>query len=716
MDSKLLPSVNYVPTISLLKSHEESIVKNYNMPKDLVDNYDYCIVLPISAGENTFTGDGRHYLSKLQSYGLELYSFIGLNKTEILVLIKVPLDTLRNFAERINFKMLLDANEIESAGKLSDPERNIAGFEIAHRPDITFYHPYQFIYARYTRNVPESFYARTDGMNHPFSDLVRLKLTALMVEARPVGGGEPLKMRRYILLGNVLAFFPLHNRNSRKLLKEKWNRLTWVPWDIELLPDIRDYLGEKIALYFAFLGHYTKWILFPAFAGIPLQIAVFVLQDYSAPFLPVYSFAISIWAIIMLEFWKRQEACYTMEWGMLNYGETEQNRPDFRGHSITSFIDGRQMKYFPDKDRQQNVILSLLAVFGMSVLVLGVVVSIYVIRFTLVGSGQTSAADAQTLVSVLNAIQIQVMNIFYSFIAKALTDWENYRTETEYEDSMITKIFVFQFINSYASFFYLAFVAETFGECTRQTCMMGLAQNLGIIFGSRLATNIILGNVIPFLMFKLNFRKLQKSAGGLIVRPEKEYLLNSYDPMMSSLESYTNLAIQYGYTALFITALPLASTCGLLSNILEAKGEAWRLLNSTRRPTPTATEDIGRWQSIFLLLSIIAVVTNAGITCFTMTVFDFLPLSSKLIIFIGFQWFCFTLQFVLMESIPDIAEEVEIQRKRNNFIVSKLIDKVSDEPKQQENSSDSDAPLVLHEYPNREGNSLIKQRSTKNLF
>jgi hypothetical protein len=329
--------------------------------------------------------------------------------------------------------------------------------------------------------------------------------------------------------------------------------------------------------------------------------------------------------------------------------------------------------------------------------VLGVVTSIYAIRFELVLHGITSDTSAQSIASVLNAIQIQVMNIIYTFIATALTDWENYRTETEYEDSMIIKVFGFQFINSYASFFYLAFAAEYFGECTRSTCMRNLAVNLAIIFGSRLLTNLISENLIPFIIFKYNYNKLLKGFGGeSIVKPEREFLLNSYDPMLTSIQSYTNLAIQYGYTALFITALPLASTIALISNIIEAKGDAWRLLNSSRRPTPTGAADIGRWHSIFVLTSIVSVVTNAGLIIYTMTVFDFLPLSSKLFIFIGFQWFCYTLQFLLMEAIPDIPEEVIIQHKRSDFIVSKVIDKIADDLTSEIPNSE---PLELREYP-----------------
>ena len=42
-----------------------------------------------------------------------------------------------------------------------------------------------------------------------------------------------------------------------------------------------------------------------------------------------------------------------------------------------------------------------------------------------------------------------------------LNDWENHRTDSSYEANMITKAFVFQFINSYGSCFYIAFLKES---------------------------------------------------------------------------------------------------------------------------------------------------------------------------------------------------------------------------------------------------------------
>ena len=43
-----------------------------------------------------------------------------------------------------------------------------------------------------------------------------------------------------------------------------------------------------------------------------------------------------------------------------------------------------------------------------------------------------------------NAVQIQAMNALYSVVARTLNDRENHRTDTQYEDALIGKTFLFQ--------------------------------------------------------------------------------------------------------------------------------------------------------------------------------------------------------------------------------------------------------------------------------
>ena len=55
------------------------------------------------------------------------------------------------------------------------------------------------------------------------------------------------------------------------------------------------------------------------------------------------------------------------------------------------------------------------------------------------------------IASIINALQIQIMNLVYMTMARKLNDWENHKTDTGYENSLITKVSLFQFINSYVA-------------------------------------------------------------------------------------------------------------------------------------------------------------------------------------------------------------------------------------------------------------------------
>lgn len=114
----------------------------------------------------------------------------------------------------------------------------------------------------------------------------------------------------------------------------------------------------------------------------------------------------------------------------------------------------------------------------------------------------------------------------------------------QYEDSMIMKIFVFQFVNSYASFFYLAFVAEWRGECPESGCMSTLAINLAIIFGSRLVSGNILELLIPYLSYQYKYKAEMAKSEGKISRPEREFLLDPVSLFVVSVcFSFINISL-----------------------------------------------------------------------------------------------------------------------------------------------------------------------------
>lgn len=217
------------------------------------------------------------------------------------------------------------------------------------------------------------------------------------------------------------------------------------------------------------------------------------------------------------------------------------------------------------------------------------------------------------------------------------------------------------------------------GECGYDDCMVAVAINLAIIFGIRLTLSNAIELCTPILGYFMRQREQSKGSTKPQSSPELQFQLEEYDRIMGTIEDYAELAVQFGYMTLFIAALPIASFVCLVSNYIEIRSDAYKLLTATRRPIPSGAEDIGTWMSIFNLTATICVVTNAGLVVFTMNVLDSYSLYARMWVFVSFQWFCFIAQYIIQELIPDVPLEVEIQMKRSKFITDKLIQNIPDD-------------------------------------
>jgi hypothetical protein len=181
----------------------------------------------------------------------------------------------------------------------------------------------------------------------------------------------------------------------------------------------------------------------------------------------------------------------------------------------------------------------------MILLVVGCVSVIFVLQYYIDNdvANAEEQQTGQTFASILNAIQIQLLNYYYNKLAVWLTNRENHRSDTEFEDSLIAKLFCFSFVNSYASFFYIAYIKSGVNTPCVGSCVSELSNALAIIF----ITRLIVGKTQSFLLLyygKYNREqrelKQQKEAKemGIIYslsdrsRVELEMNLDSYDPIM----------------------------------------------------------------------------------------------------------------------------------------------------------------------------------------
>merc|ERR1711967_24640 len=178
-------------------------------------------------------------------------------------------------------------------------------------------------------------------------------------------------------------------------------------------------------------------------------------------------------------------------------------------------------------------------------------------------------------------------------------------------------------------------------------------------------------------------RKAKEASHGTTDQPmskaELEYTLETYDPLESTIEDFTTISIELGYVVLFACAFPIAPVLAFLSEYCQVRTDGWKLCRAFRRCKPVGAQDIGIWKTIFELTSYAAVLSNAGIVCFTMDILDGMSLAWKVWLFILFQYFLLSIMVATSVAIPDTPEDVIIQTDRTKFFETYIIDEQVEE-------------------------------------
>jgi hypothetical protein len=282
-------------------------------------------------------------------------------------------------------------------------------------------------------------FARAHGLDHPFSPTVRIKLIMDII-ASDADDCCALNLRKMAKdgSGSIISFFPLHDKETRAELARNWFGWRVKPWE-QPIDDVKEYLGEKVAMYFEFTGHYSTWLLPLSIGGILVCVDVAIqtasnggdidkalLGGYTIPFYCVF---VSFWAQLMIEFWKRKQTTKAMEWGTTLFEEEETDRPEFKGEEIRSIINGKKIKYFPPADKMRCILYSYVVISLMMLAVVACVSGIFGLQWYINTKVRNSSeqSSGNTAVSILSAIQIIVLNMVYSDMAISLTDQENHR-------------------------------------------------------------------------------------------------------------------------------------------------------------------------------------------------------------------------------------------------------------------------------------------------
>ncbi|BFZ23683.1 hypothetical protein BsWGS_26722 [Bradybaena similaris] len=665
-----------------------------------------------SAAEERIKKWRQKFLKNLQKAGLQMEEEAVQNEKKLITFMKLhaPWEVCCAYAEDLSIRAPLQAHP--------NPTSNWSArlLEMLHIPNVMEQEvpnmPLDYYTCQFKKSKLERFLG-SDNHNDFFEDTQRHRILWEILTTTTYGKKKRAEVgiERLMDESGFVASFPLHDGpyechidlnpeelNKRQVLYKYWAR--WGVWyKYQPLDHIREYFGEKIGIYFAWLGFYTAWLLPASIVGVLVflygfftfndnipanevcesgqlykmcpvcdedigceywylsDVCLFVKISYlfDHPGTVFYAVFVSFWAVTFLEYWKRKNASLSHHWDCLDFEEEEERpRPDYAARATDvkeNPITGINEPYFDPRKRWPRILSGIAAIVIMMCLVLIFIVAVIMYRVLIsipLFENKDLRPKASTIASmsaaVVNLVIIMTLGRVYEKLALKLTQWEMHRTQTEFEDQLTFKVFVFQFVNFYSSIIYIAFFKGKFvgypghyntffglrsEECNNGGCLIELAQQLGVIMIGKQMINNAQEIIVPKL--KGFWHRLQTKLKKTVRRTrwEDDYELIENEGLF---QEYLEMVLQFGFITIFVAAFPLAPLFALLNNWVEIRLDAHKFICETRRPVAERAQDIGVWFIILESLAQLAVISNAFLIAFTS---EFLP---RLVYKYQYQW------------------------------------------------------------------------------
>ncbi|XP_015837199.1 anoctamin-8 isoform X2 [Tribolium castaneum] len=492
--------------------------------------------------------------------------------------------------------------------------------------------------------------------------------------------GQPI-VPKCLTSGIISQVFPLHEPAALERLQNTWVRDFCAR---QPLDEITEYFGVKIGMYFAWLGHYTTALSIPAIVGFFFWLCCNgkhqTLEDVGYVLFSVFNV---VWVTTYLQAWKRYSAELAFRWGTLDQRDDllAEPRPLFRGPLQPSPVTGRLEPWHPTWKRH---------VFRYCISVPIIVICLSTVFFVMIVSlqiqdwwdGLLSARGLPMwlgyLPKIMLAVVISLMDEAYFKIAIWLNDKENYRLETKYENHLIGKVALFQFVNSFLSLFYIAFYLQDQAR---------LKEQLAALLISRQVIGNLKESALPYMLEHLRLAKMSFDLWGALspqnARPppgeetekvpeikeepsteqankrsmsqaELESSLYKYD---GTFADHLEMTMQLGYVILFSSAFPPAAVCAMLNNLIEIRSDAFKLAYVCQRPFGQRVPNIGTWQNCMEYMSIMAVLVNCaliGLSGQVHRMFPDMTATQTILLIVALEHIMLVIRFIITCAIPDI--------------------------------------------------------------
>ncbi|KAF7136928.1 hypothetical protein CNMCM5793_006590 [Aspergillus hiratsukae] len=424
---------------------------------------------------------------------------------------------------------------------------------------------------------------------------------------------------------NIASAFPLHDQAANAELLRKMSRsITLTDEDLDA---IRALFGEKTAFYFAFIHSYTSFLVVPAVWGV-------ICWQYFGPYSIICAVVNCLWCIVFVEYWKIRETDLSLRWNVKGVGALKVNRPQYVwDKEVQDPITGETVRLFSMRKQllRQLLLIPFATVATVALVILIVVTFALEVFISEVYVGPLKGY-LEFLPTVLFSLSLPTITSKLTDIATQLTEYENYRTQDQYDLAQTAKMFVMNFITAFLPTLLTAFIYVPFGakivpfldfchvrardsspSTEFQVDTSRFQQE--VIYLSVTAQVLSFGErVVPPYVKKVLWRKwrdyrLKKTHAGhprrhsrmtdlLIDSPSEAAFLtrirNEAEADEYNVHEDTlGMCVQYGYLALFGVAWPLVPLLFLINNWLKLRGDFFKLTLECQRPPPIRADSIG---------------------------------------------------------------------------------------------------------------------------
>ncbi|RXN09471.1 anoctamin-1-like isoform X4 [Labeo rohita] len=432
--------------------------------------------------------------------------------------------------------------------------------------------------------------------------------------------------------------------NDRKLLYEEWASYS-VFYKYQPIGLIRKYFGEKIGLYFAWLGIYTQMLIPASLVGVIVFLYGCVTVDDDIPSMEIcdqrknitmcplcdrvcsywnlstacgtarashlfdnpatvfFSIFMALWAAFFMEHWKRRQMRLNYEWDLTGFEEEED-------HPRAEYEFRVMQKSLKKDHKSQKIGVTFAIVFGV------ILYRISTKAALAMSSNPTTRSNVRltvkTTAAIINLVVILILDEVYGAVARWLTVLEVPKTDKSFEERLIFKTFILKFVNAFTPIIYIAFFRGRLGgrpgsylyvfesyrmeECAHGGCLMELCIQLSItMLGKQLIQNNLFEIGVPKLKKLIRFIKSKRASfqeeeyEKKLQRYETDYFL---EPFVGLTPEYMEMIIQFGFVTLFVASFPLAPLFALLNNIIEIRLDAKKFVAELRRPDAARAKDI----------------------------------------------------------------------------------------------------------------------------